>query len=771
MWKMKKFTNLQPRKWLSSWQRNHKVDNWQAQAAAQEEENTSSAAVAEQVRAAGAESQAAAPQSPRGCGRAVLDTLQRVARATRRRLAVGIRRRGQKPEPQREVEPGMEVATAGTSTAAGSERQDSVLQSPCCPPSPFPSHPEALSGQWAGAAAGAVLPVAESKEGAWSEELSDISSQSEQSQGEERTEQPLSHGGDSNGQELFQEKTKKKSSQVHTIWVKPFYPEVLLDPHTGCQEGPGFPSSVGREVVEEADTDLHSSCPALAGPTDSQPAAAALAGAPEEEEHCTPVAAEAQEAAKTAASPALGEQATAAGPGSQAAALHSPFCSPSPSPIQLQANGLSEQWAAAKAVLPAPEAEEGAFSKLGRDLNVYSPQELPHGERSGDQSWSSREKGFPVPIPCEVLAESWDLQAPTPRARAPVRRSSSPYIRPQAPTPDRCALSPSPCELETLSGQRGGVWSSELWDISRESQGQEHTHQPLSQVEDSNDTELSQDNWEDIEIYTIWVKPSLIPILLEPQTGGQEGPKCPCTICKEAAEQTDGDQHSTAAGAEGQAAALHTSPCPASPSPSQLAALSEQWAVAAVGAFLPVAQTKERAWSKDGSLWDISSLLEPCQEEENTAESWSTGGVTSSVSLPCGPWAEPWDSQEGTSTDDDLGAVRDMGPSNPNQQFYMGTGTDLTEEGLLQPRPRAKKNSQEQKAVRGAICCEDDLLAWDRQSSERCQVEPSSTPVSAQRPSLFREALRALCGAFCWSCLARRDGGSQGVAVTAPTST
>ncbi|XP_032542893.1 uncharacterized protein LOC116786425 isoform X2 [Chiroxiphia lanceolata] len=620
MWKMKKFTNLQPCKWLSSWQRKNKVDNWQTQAAAQEEENSSSsAAVAQQ----------------------------------------------------------------------------------------------------------------------------------------EKTE-------------------KKKSSQVHTIWVKPFYPEVLLDPHTGCQEGPGFPSSVGIQVVEEADTDLHSSCPTLAGPTDSQAEAAALTRAPEEEEHCTPVTAKVQEAAKTSTSPALGEQATAAGPGSQAAALHTPFCSPSPSPIQLEANGLSEQWAraAAKTVLPVPEAEEGAFSKLGRDLNVYSPQELPPraGERSGDQSWSSREKGFPVAIPREVLAESRDLQGPTPRARAPVRRSSSPYIRPQAPTPDRCALSPSPCELETLSGQCGGVWSSEVWDISRESQGQEHTHQPLSQEEDSNDNELSQDNWEDIKIYTIWVKPSLIPILLEPQTGGQEGPKCPCTICREAAEQTDSDQHSTAAGAESQAAALHSSPCPASPSPSQLAALSEQWAVAAVGAFLPVAQTKETAWSEDGSLWDISSLLERCQEEENTAESWNTGGATSSVSLPCGPRAEPWDAQEGTSTDNDLGAVRDMGPSNPNQQFYMGTDMDLTEEGLFQPRQSAKQNSQEQQAVRGATCLED-LLVSDRQSFERWQVEPSPTAVSAQRPSLFREALRALRRAFCWPCLADWDGGSQGVAVTAPTST
>ncbi|XP_064509462.1 uncharacterized protein LOC135413530 [Pseudopipra pipra] len=523
MWKMKKFTNLQPRKWLSSWQRKHKVDNWQTQAAAQEEENsTSSAAVAEQVRAAGAESQGAAPQSPRGCGRAVLDTLQRVARATRRRLAVGIRRRGQEPEPQREVEPGMEVATAGTSPAAGSERQDSFLQSPYCPPSPFPSHPEALSGQWAGAAAGAALPVAESKEGAWSEELSDICS--------------------------------------------------LL--------------------------------------------------------------------------------------------------------------------------------------------------ELPQEECSGGQSWRSREKRLPVPMPREAWSEPWDLQAPTRTARAPVCPClTSPYIRPQAPSPDACPLSPSPSQLSVLTGQWAG-----LPEVSRESRREENAHQPLSQEEDSHNKELAEKKGEVVKIYTIWVKPSLIPVLLEPQPAGQEGPKCPCIICAGAAEEVVRDLHSTspapagprhhqptaaapqrprgccpavldtlqrvaratlsgiaavirrrgqqpgeqqhpaqgldaamlatapAAGAESQAAALHSPCCPPSPSPSQLEARSGQWAGAAAQTVLPLPLTEEGAWSEDESLWDISSLLERCQGQENTAQSWSTGGASSSVSFPSEAWAEPWDSSSGTST-------------------------------------------------------------------------------------------------------------------------
>ncbi|XP_017676228.1 PREDICTED: uncharacterized protein LOC108500147 isoform X2 [Lepidothrix coronata] len=625
MWKRKKFTNLQPRKWLSSCQRKHKVDNWQTQAAAQEEENsTSSAAMAEQVRAAGAESQAAAPHSPRGCGRAVLDTLQRVARATWRRLAVGIWRRDQKPEPQREVKPGMEVVTAGTSTAAGSERQDSVLQSPCCPPSPFPSHPEALSGQWAGAAAGAVLPAAEIEDEALSEDESlwHISSLLELSTGDESTEESWSSGQECSSASLpCQAWAEPRNSQADTTTV----------------HGPGvtITSSYARAKTPTPD---------------------------EFPDRCT--------------------------------------LSPLPSDLE----ALSGQWAgtAAKAVLPVAPTEDGAWSEELSD--ICSLLELPQEECSGDQSWRSREKRLPVPMPREAWSEPWDLQAPTRTACAPVRPClTSPYIRPQAPSPDACPHSPSPSQLSALSGQWAG-----LPEVSRESRGEENTHQPLSQQEDSHNKELAEKKGEVIKIYTIWVKPSLIPVLLEPQPAGQEGPKCPCIICARAAEEAVGDLHSTspapagprhhqptatalqrprgccpamldtlqrmaratlsriaaviwrrgqqrgeqqhpaqgldaamlatapAAGAESQAAALHSPCCPASPSPSQLEARS--------------GQTEEGAWSEDKSLWDNSSLLERCQGHENTAQSWSTGGATSSVSFPSEAWAEPWDYSSGTST-------------------------------------------------------------------------------------------------------------------------
>ncbi|XP_027735122.1 uncharacterized protein LOC114055334 [Empidonax traillii] len=451
---MKKFSDLQTRKWLPSWQRKHKVDNWQTQAAAQQEGNCASCpAVAEQQRAAGAESQAAAPRSPRGHGRAVLDALQRLARATRSGVAAVIRRRGRKPEPQREVEEGREAAIAGTSTAAGPQSQDSALQSPCCPPSPFPSHRQALGGQRAGAAARAVLPVAESEDGACSEDESlwDISSLPEPSTEDENTEESWSSGEE-------------------------------------C-------SSVSLPCQAWAQT-----------PWDSQ--------------------------AGTASVPGPGVSSTSSYTRAKAPSPHGfpDRCALSPRPSDLEAR--SGQWAgtAAKAVLSVAPSQDGAWSEELSDN--CSLLELPPEENSRDQGWASGEKGFPVPVPREAWAEPRALQAATVRARAPVGRISSPYIRPKAPTPDARPPSPSPSQLEALSGP----WTG-LWTICGEWRGEEKTEQPLSPEEGSNHSELSEEDGEGVQIYTIWVKPSLLPVLLQPQTASREGPRCACLICAEAAQE------------------------------------------------------------------------------------------------------------------------------------------------------------------------------------------------------------------------------------------
>lgn len=54
---------------------------------------------------------------------------------------------------------------------------------------------------------------------------------------------------------------KEECLTVHTIWVKPFHPELLQDPHTDPQEGPSCPSSTATEAAGEAG-DLHSASPA-----------------------------------------------------------------------------------------------------------------------------------------------------------------------------------------------------------------------------------------------------------------------------------------------------------------------------------------------------------------------------------------------------------------------------------------------------------------------------------------------------------------------------
>ncbi|XP_027766350.1 uncharacterized protein LOC114072684 [Empidonax traillii] len=376
------------------------------------------------------------------------------------------------------------------------------------------------------------------------------------------------------------------------------------------------------------------------------------------------------------------------------------------SPRRSDLETRSGQWAgtAAKAVLSVAPSQDGAWSEQLSDN--CSLLELPPEVNSRDQGWASGEKGFPVPVPREAWAEPRGLQAAKARAHAPAGRISSPYIRPKAPTPDARPPSPSPSQLEALSGP----WTG-LWTICGEWRGEENTEQPLSPEEDSNNSKLSEEDGEGVQIYTIWVKPSLLPVLLQPQTASREGPRCACLICAEAAQEAGGDPHSAspapaggrhsqptaaapqrprgccptvldalqrvaratlsriaavirccgqqpgaerdlaggmdaamvatapAAGAESQAAALH-SPCGSpSPSPSQLEALR--------------GQSQQGAWSEDESLWDVSSLLERCQGQESTQQSCSTGAASSSGSLPCEPWPEPCDTSTSSDTSTD----------------------------------------------------------------------------------------------------------------------
>ncbi|XP_075018728.1 uncharacterized protein LOC142087876 [Calonectris borealis] len=133
-------------------------------------------------------------------------------------------------------------------------------------------------------------------------------------------------------EEEWEDNSDKELSQGEDITissprVKPLVPELFQDPHAGPQEGPGWPSSTGAEAAGEAAGNLRSMSPAPAGLLDAEPAASALAGAPEEEGQRTPLAPAEQEEAKASASPVWGEQATAAQAESQAPAPHSPTAS------------------------------------------------------------------------------------------------------------------------------------------------------------------------------------------------------------------------------------------------------------------------------------------------------------------------------------------------------------------------------------------------------------------------------------------------------------
>ncbi|KAJ7419042.1 hypothetical protein WISP_56491 [Willisornis vidua] len=370
--------------------------------------------------------------------------------------------------------------------------------------------------------------------------------------------------------------------------------------------------------------------------------------------------------------------------------------SPSPAPV-----GPMDTQAAAEKIHPAPEAEEGAFNKLKQGLDVHSPQELSEVEQKRHQSHSSGEERLPMLSTCEAWTEHQGLKPHTPRARAPVRCISNSYMRSKPSTPDRCARSPSPSQEEDLSVEwlgtpvSGRAWSLELLDTSSDSQGKGNSEQASSHEEDINSKKVSQEKWEETKIHTIWVKPYSKPLLLEPETGSQEGPKCACSMCRETAEEAAADLHSTCpalrasrntqaaaaalatapeeeeqlkplspkaqevaksgaspalgeqvipAGSESQAAAPHIPCCYHSLTSSQLDALSGQWR----WAYLPVA--KQGTCCEDESLWDISSLLEHSHGEEDTEQFWSVRGESSSVSLPSEIRAEPWHSPSSTST-------------------------------------------------------------------------------------------------------------------------
>ncbi|XP_027764058.1 protein downstream neighbor of Son [Empidonax traillii] len=150
-------------------------------------------------------------------------------------------------------------------------------------------------------------------------ELSQVGDETdkEQAQEEEYRAQELPPRADVSDQKLSQGGADVGSS----IWDKPLSPMSAGDPQAVPQEGPSSASSVGTQVAAEAARELPSPAPAPLSPTEAEPAAAAPAGAAEEEEPQGPVAPEEPKAEGSAAS---GELVPSAGTQSPVPAPQSP---------------------------------------------------------------------------------------------------------------------------------------------------------------------------------------------------------------------------------------------------------------------------------------------------------------------------------------------------------------------------------------------------------------------------------------------------------------
>ncbi|XP_027528442.1 uncharacterized protein LOC113961937, partial [Neopelma chrysocephalum] len=265
-------------------------------------------------------------------------------------------------------------------------------------------------------------------------------------QGEVSGAEELWQGEEEKKEELCQEDDGKKEEQCEgegdissNMGDKPLGPVNEGVPGTSPQQPPSCPSTVGTEAAAQAAGELPSTSPAPAGATDSEAAGAELARAAEEEEQRAPLAAQAQEAATAAASPACGEQLRAAGQESQAAAPASPCCPSSPLASLLQAHGLSEQGAGpvGVSVLAGPESQEGALSMEEEEQKDNVEQELWLCQGQGDRDVSQVEDKSEQEVPQGEAGTELE-GSPVEAGRAP--RWSSPAERLPGPAPEQAPV-------------------------------------------------------------------------------------------------------------------------------------------------------------------------------------------------------------------------------------------------------------------------------------------------------------------------------------------
>ncbi|RMC08347.1 hypothetical protein DUI87_14589 [Hirundo rustica rustica] len=250
--------------------------------------------------------------------------------------------------------------------------------------------------------------------------------------------------------------------------------------------------------AEEADADLPCTSPALVAPRDTQPAAAALVGAPEDAEQHVSITAQAQEVAKTAAFAASGTQVAAAE--SRAVAPHSPLPSQQE---DLGQWGGSAAWALLKELGGKDRhwsntcqdgsygeeslSESGSYdlnkmesySGPGKRLKLFlqdTNQSVSHGEDSKAQECCQKKNDISIrtiwvsPLNPELMVEAEeadaDLPCTSPAPAAPMLQVATVESRALAPHSPCCAPSPLPSQQEDLgqwAGSAARALLEELW--------------------------------------------------------------------------------------------------------------------------------------------------------------------------------------------------------------------------------------------------------------------------------------------------------------------
>ncbi|KAM6032719.1 uncharacterized protein LJ206_002187 [Theristicus caerulescens] len=377
--------------------------------------------------------------------------------------------------------------------------------------------------------------------------------------------------------ELFQD--QREDIVTHNIWVNPLVPELFQDPHAGPHERPGWPSSMGTDAAGEAAGDWQSASPAPAGLMDAKLAASALAGAPEDEGHCAPLAPVAQEEAKAPASPVFGEQATAAQAESQAPAPHSPAACAAA--LQDTAHCIvSKVPGEAVAVIQGPGHQPAEQWDLAQSMDAAMAATTPAAPQDTESPSAGEPQGEASTAPLVPAAREGGEKMASPMSGDHRGEASTAIVSPAAHEGEVASSLPQnpPADAGTphlalAVDDEGDAAAFPLaWDPW-------HQEEPGAlaeeeEWEDDSDMELSQG--EDITTDNIWVNPLVPELVQDPHAGLQEGPGCPTSMGTQAAGEADSDRQ-------------NASPAPAGPTDAEPAASALAGAPEEEGHHAPLA--------------------------------------------------------------------------------------------------------------------------------------------------------------------------------------